>query len=213
MAPEVSGGGWRTLLALRWKWKHREQKDSSHHPLPGTGVLNTHLRGRPAEPAGGEPLILAEGPATLGAPAARSGPAGRPGRRWRPHAAWLEPSGLERRGRPPSSSSPGKLPSPHAAGATGGHWDRGSPLIPDPNQPIGLPCTHVTPLTLRLSLPGSAPLGCWHTWGMGAPLARRRLFREAAGVCPLHVPRASSGPGSQRAGDQEEPKHTHSDTL
>ena len=75
MAPEVSSGGWRTAPALRWKWKHGEQKDSSRRPLPGTGILNTQLRGRPAEPAGREPLILAEGPATLGVPAARSGPA------------------------------------------------------------------------------------------------------------------------------------------
>lgn len=38
MAPELSGGGWRTALAQRCKWERRARQSSGHHPLPGTGV-------------------------------------------------------------------------------------------------------------------------------------------------------------------------------
>ena len=54
MAPEVSGGGWRTALAQRCKWERRARQSSGHHPLPGTGVW-----GRLPAPVGSAPRILA----------------------------------------------------------------------------------------------------------------------------------------------------------
>lgn len=193
MAPEVSGGGWRTVLALRWKWKHREQKDSSHHPLPGTGILNTQLRGRPAEPAGREPLILAEGPATLGVPAARPGPA------WASReavAAACSLAGAQWGGEEGAAAQlqpPRRAAEPSRGRATGGHWGRGSPLIPDPlKSPQATPSASPAPASPRS--PSGCPclagplwaagtLGVWGTSGRTETLQGRKQG-SVYSMCP-----------------------------
>lgn len=71
MAPEVSGGGWRT--ALGDVNGTQSTQSSGHSPSPGRGRLQHLAHTSPGPPVGSAPCMLAEGPATFGASAGLPG--------------------------------------------------------------------------------------------------------------------------------------------
>lgn len=188
MAPEVSGGGWRTALGdVNGNAEHGRAAATTPSLVrasaaPGSedvslGRLAAHpacwLRARP-------PLGLLLGPwGSRAAVGAMHSPA--------------EPQWAERRGWLPDSNAPAPPPGSQLCS----HPD---PLNELSEQPSHLPPTPVALLTLRRTPPGRTPLGCWpqHAWGVGAPLSRQSLFGQRAGrfvhsVCPEQAQGLAAG--------------------